>query len=236
MHNNSKTRNKKPNSDRRKRRTPASTNGWNRITPSLMRRGPAPNSMMVTLPYVSSVLIASSTSFLVLDYRINSLTAIDPLVSSPAIGSTSWSNIYSQYIVLGIRMRFNLASNEPSVPQTFGLLFADWQPSVGITTLSEAEKSLMLAPSTGPKIVGETTGASLYKSPWYTVPPQKILGNKRQYNADKGFSGTFTTGPTSILWAGFVIHNVISATLGARVDLEFEFHTELFSLSPLLLS
>lgn len=207
------------------------------LSRNLMTSGPAPPHMVVTMPYTSTILFSSTTSFLVYDFRMNNITQVDPLISgSAAAGAASWSEVYSQYNIKGFRIRYNFVTNETSTAQVLGFTFKDYQPTVAITSLLLAEQSLGLAPTTGPRGIGETTGSSVYRSPWYSIPPSVVLGNKLQYFAEKDFTGNFTTGPLQTLWASFILYNPIIANVSGTLTVMIEFLVHLYSASPNLIT
>jgi len=187
--------------------------------------------MIADFAYVDTLLFASSTNFLVYDFKMNNVTAVDPTKSSSCIGVPFFSNGYGQYRVLNMRMRYTFATNETSTSQSLGFTMKDFQPSVGLTTYTLAMQSLMLAPATGIQAVGETTGSSVYRSSWYSLNPSKVLGDPQQYYSEKDFAGTFTSGPAQSLWCSFVLLNEITANVGGVLSIEFAFRTRCYSVS-----
>jgi hypothetical protein len=203
-----------------------------RVPRSLKPSNPVPSSTIIKFGYGDSILIASSTSFIVYDLRLNNLTSVDPLKTSPAVGVPFWSQGYSQYRVLKIRFQYSFVTNEPTSSQTFGITFKDYQPTLALTSATLATQSLICSPSTGINAIGEATGMSKYSSPVYSFSPACLLGDPSQYLSEKDFTGNFSAGPIQTLWAGLVLLNPIVANVGGVFTINISFTTKLYSISP----
>jgi hypothetical protein len=132
-------------------------------------------------------------------------------------------------------MQFTFVSNEPGTAQGFGFTFKDYQPSTNITTFAEANIALNTTYATGVHGVGETTGHSVYRSPWYTISPGKVLGDELTYRSDRDYSGLFGANPTQIIWSSFVVLNPTTANVGGTLTVNMALTTRMFSVSSNLL-
>jgi len=148
------------------------------------------------------------------------------------IGSPFYSAGYSQFAADRYKFKYTVVNNEPSTPISCGMTQKDFQPSVGLTTYQLALNSLLLAPATGVNGVGEASGQSVYRSPWYQMPIASVLGNPRQYLSEKDFSGNWTSGVTQKLWNAFVILGPVTANVSCVLTLNIAIRARFYSISP----
>lgn len=204
-----------------------------KIPRNLGGNAPFPAFQMRKLTYTyPSLVVAGATPFVLREFRINSVFDPDPLASTgvPA-GYAAMAMIYGQYRVENFKIRLEVSSNEPALSQVVGLSFKDEQPSTVILTYRDAQDTLEVAPTSGPQVLGQTGGTSVWRSPWYTIHPGTITGNQLGYMADNDYSSVTGTNPAQIVWVAFISYGPTSGgTLpnGCIVNLFMEFTTRFY--------
>lgn len=201
-----------------------------RIPRNLMRSSPVPPFRKVKLIFKSTSVIQGAAPFVVSEIRINGAFSPDT-VGTPS-GFNEWATMYTLYQVMHVRLKFSVAANEPAVPVNFAFIFRDIQPSTIINTFAKATNAVEVAPTTGPKIVGETTGMSIYNSPWYDIDPAAIIGNAFSYYGNAAYGAAVTANPTALVWAAFILTSFQAATNltnGAFLSLYVELSTRFYS-------
>lgn len=212
-----------------------------RVPRNLMRAAPFPMEMVRTLTFFEPNLIIQSftgASFVLREWRINSVFDPDPLIGSGSVaGFPQLAAIYQHYRVENFKVRFEVAGNEPALPLSFGLCFKDAQPSLSVTTYLRAQDALEVGPTTGPHVVGETTGQSVYRSKWLKIRPSSILGNPLTYYADADFSASVTSNPPQLVWMAFLLFaplSTIPLPNGCVLNMYMSFTTRFYSLRTTL--
>lgn len=202
-----------------------------KVPKSLSSTSPFPNDMTRKLLFHTVGVSGGAASFFIYELRCNAAYQPDGASSPPAFSQLA--AIYNSYKVTHVRVRFNIASNEPAVPVFFGLIFRDSQPSTTLTTYSLAVEALTIAPTSGPELVGETSGMSVFKSKWFKVMPAAIVGNALDYFGSTTFEGGSSSNPTDLVWVALVMYSYASGTNltnGAFRDLYLEMTTRFYSL------
>ncbi len=236
-----KGKNKKNNAKRQQRRK-ARTNELQllhslvggRFPKDLMGSAPFPSSMTRKMLYHQRLLLQGAVPFIVQDFSINDPFA--PGSTGTCTGFSQLAAIYAAYLVIKVKFRYNVSSNENALPVFFGCISRDIQPSTTITTWAQANDSLEIAPTTGPQLVGETSGQAIYRSKWYSLDPSCLVGNPLQYYGSGSFSGQSTGSPSSLIWTSFILVSDVAGTNltnGAFLDFYLEMTTEFFSLKNL---
>jgi hypothetical protein len=224
--------NRPKNRPRRRRATENNT-----IPRSLMSNSPFPVSRMVKLNTVLTFIMQSSSAYFARDFAINDLYQFDVSgLTNDFSGATQLAAIYESYHVQSLRVKYSVCSNETAVTQNFGLTFKDDQPGPQINSLAKAKDSLEVAPTTGSNIIGEITGMSVYRSPWYKISCGAIVGNPMSYNSDISYTGQFGASPTQKVWMTAVLYSPVNLSLtnGIIVTLTAELSVRVYSLKPLL--
>jgi hypothetical protein len=206
-----------------------------RFPRDLMGSTAFPTNQMRKMVFHERLLLQGAVPFIVQDYRVNN--PFSPTGGAgTCTGFAQLAAIYAEYLVVKIRFRFNVVSNENALPVFFGCILRDTQPSTTIASWANANDSLELAPTTGPLVVGETSGQGVYRSKWYTVDPSDIVGNRLQYYGSGSYAGLTSTSPSSIVWLSFLLVSDVSATNltnGGFIDMFIEMTTNFFSLKNL---
>ncbi len=202
-----------------------------KIPKSLQPSSPFPPQMDRKLLFHQVGISQGAASFLVYELRCNGAYRPDNATSPP--GFAELSQIYNSYKVTHCKVRFNICSNEPTIPIFFGLIYRDVQPSTVITTYTLAVESLSIGPTSGPELVGETQGASLYKSRWYKIMPGAIVGNAIDYYGSTTYAGGAASNPTDPTWVALVMYSYASGTNlanGCFRDVYLEMTTHFYSM------
>ena len=184
-----------------------------KVPRNLMGSSPFPPSMTRKLlfHYLATVQDAANP-FKLVEFRINAAYRPDNATSPD--GFNELAKIYNIYKVTHCRFKCNVASNEPSTPVFFGTILRETQPSTVITTYVHAQQAIEQAPTTGPNLVGETTGQSISRGKWYSIAPSAILGNAMDYYGSTLYTGTSSSNPTNLVWLAFIAY-----TYSSGVDL-----------------
>lgn len=210
------------------------------IPRSLQGSTPFPTFMIRRLAYMDPTFVLQGASpYRLREFRLNDIWDPDPLLGGGSVsGYTQLISIYNFWRVEGFRFRFEVVSNEPAVPVLFGGICRDVQPSTTIGSYADAQNSLEVAPTTGPHMVGQTSGNSVFRSRWYSCAPATIQGNPLTYMGDQGAVGGDATSPGSVLWFAFVLLSAIGGNLtnGAIVTVYLNFTVRFFSLKNTLAS
>ncbi len=202
-----------------------------KIPRSLQASSPFPGDMVRKLTFHQVGVRQGAAPYIIYELRVNGAYRPDNALSPP--GFAELAQIYGLYRVLNTRVRFNVVSNEPSIPVFFGLIFRDIQPSTVLTTYQLAVESLSIAPTSGPYCVGETQGTSNYRSRWYKIPPASVVANPLTYYGSTTFEGSVSANPTDLIWCAVVFYspsNAINLSNGAFVDFYLEMSTRFYSL------
>jgi hypothetical protein len=202
-----------------------------------MSNSPFPPFMMRKLTFFEpNLVLQSAASFLVREWRINDVYDPDPLLGGGTVaGFNELAAIYRLWRVENFRVRFEVASNEPALPLTFGIIFRDIRPSTVIAAYADAQNAMEVAPTSGPALVGQTTGNSVYRSPWYKLRPGSIVGNPISYMSDiayQGTGGSAPVSPTQNVWLAFLLLSIGAVnplTNGAIVHAYMEFTVRWYS-------
>jgi len=233
MKKNKRNQTKRPNRRR--------TNGAIRTTPSIPRnlRGnsPFPESRTLRLTSTLTFVMQGASPFLERDYRINSLFNFNftGATTNDFSGASQLAAIYNIYHVERIQVSFLLSGNETGQPVFFGLTFKDEQPSTTITTLAHAVNALEVSPTTGPCIVGQTSGMAIYRSRVYSIALGSVVGNTLSYMSDVAYTGAFGADPLQLVWMGAVAYSVGgNLTNGVIVNLRSVLTVRAFSIKTLL--
>jgi hypothetical protein len=205
-----------------------------RIPKTLMRNAPFPPQMIRKLVYNEPELLlqSSTATFLVKEWRMSDVWDPDPALGGGSVaGFNKLIAIYNLWRVENFKIKIQVANNEPARSVTFGLIFRDARPSSIILTAADAQNALEVQPSTGPNIVGETTGNSIYRGPWHKIAPQHVLGNTFTYYGDNDYAGVGSATPSQVLWVAFVAYiGTGDLTNGVFLNAYMEFTTRFYSL------
>jgi len=187
-----------------------------------------------------TLLLQGASPFVLRRWRVNSAFDPDPLLGGGTLaGFPEIAAIYQVYRVEHFRVRFEIAANEPSVPVNFSLIFRDSDPGLTIATYADAQNASEVSPTTGPNIIGQTTGSSVFRSSWYKIQPSSILGNPMAYYADNDYSAAVTTNPASLVYMAFILMSTgagVNLTNGAEVTMFMEFTVRFFGHKNILQS
>jgi hypothetical protein len=210
-----------------------------RIPKSLMKNSPFPPYMLRKLQYNEPQILLQNTlaPFLVREWRMNDVYDPDPLLGGGTVaGFNQMIAIYSQWQVEHFRMKIQVAANENTKPVSFGLVFRDVRPSTIILTLADAQNALEVQPTTGPNIVGESSGQSIYRGGWHKISPQAVLGNPISYFGQANdYGGSGSASPSQVLWVAFIAYiGAGDLTNGVFLNAYMEFTTRFFSLKGIL--
>jgi len=200
------------------------------VPKNLMRSSPIPPFTIRRLLYQYNAVVQGAAPFILVEFRANGAFSPDA-VGTPS-GFNEMATMYTLYLVTHVRVRYSVAANEPAVPVNFGLIFRDIQPSTIINTYQKAINSLEVSPSTGPNLVGETTGMSVYRSRWYKIQPAAVVGQAFSYFGTPAYGSAVTSNPTALIWMDFVLTSFNAATNltnGAFLSLYLELTTRFYS-------
>lgn len=231
----------KSNNRRQRRRVQRRPRQNNILTTPMVPRNlrgsyPFPESRMVRLNAIFNFAMSGAATFIVRDFRLNSLFAFDVSGGTTDFsGTTQLAAIYDSYHVQAASVNFELSGNETGQPVLFGLTFKDDQPSTSITTFAHAVNSLEVAPTTGPIMVGQTTGQPIYRSRTYTIQGGSIVGNVISYASDLSYTASFGSNPAQAVWMSCVAYTGGAANLtnGVIVMLRVTLHVRVYSLKTL---
>ncbi len=205
-----------------------------RFPKDLMGSACFPASQTRKMLFHTRKLLQGAVPFIVQDFEVNNVFSPDTVNS--CTGFAQMAAIYGQYVCLKVKFRYNVANNENALPVYFGCIARDVQPSTTITTWAQATDSLELAPTTGPQLVGETSGQAIFRSRWYTIDPAAVVGNKLSYYSDVDYTALTSSAPTRLVWVSFILTADLATTNltnGAFLDFYLELTTEFFSLKNL---
>jgi len=182
----------------------------------------------------------SSNTFVIRDWRINSAYDPDPTLGGGSLtGFNQWAAMYNSYHVSKFRYQYTVASNEPGVPVAFGFIFRDLnRPSLTYSTYSSCLNALEQAPSTGIQMVGEASGQSVYRSPWYKISPGDVVGKRASYEFDDDYDALVTTNPLNLVWFSMIVLSTTGSnvTNGVLVALNMEFTVKFYGPAQVISS
>lgn len=201
-------KNKKKQLKRKKRRGPSDIS--TRIPKNLMSAAPFPVSMTRKLLFHTLGQVNGAVPFRVAEHRINGAFSPDT-VGTPG-GFNELAKIYNSYKVNNVRVRYNIVSNEAAIPIFFALIFRSIQPSTKILAYADVLNAVELAPTSGPQLVGEISGSSVYHSPWYHIHPGAVLGNPAEYKGSTLYGSVVTSNPAALIWSAFLAYSPAPGT------------------------
>lgn len=211
-----------------------STIGSDRIPRALKGAAPFPMSDIRRVSLQSNYQLAAAAPFFVKSYRANDVWDPDTALGGGNVtGHAQLMAIYNFYHVQKISWKFTISSNEPAVSVNFYSIVRDVNPATTITSWGEAQEQAVQAPTTGSQVVGEASGQSLYRSPWFHLDLASVLGNPFNYYGEDNWASTTNTDPTNILWLSFVAFSQASGnnlTNGVFLNLTIVFTTRYYSL------
>jgi len=211
-----------------------------RIPRNLMRSTPFPPFVERRLELIEPNLLIrdSSNTFVIRDWRINSAYDPDPTLGGGSLtGFNQYAAMYNSYHVSKFRYQYTVASNEPGIPVAFGFIFRDLnRPSLTYSSYSLCLNALEEAPSTGLQMVGETSGQSVYRSPWYKISPGDVVGKRSSYEFDDDYDALVSTNPINPVWFSMIALSTTGSNLanGIIVALNMEFTVKFYG--PALVS
>jgi hypothetical protein len=231
-------RNRNRNRNRRPRGRNNNTIATTTAIPKNLRGSfPFPESRICKLTSVINFVMQGATTFVVNDFRVNSLYQFDVTggTTHNFSGDTQLSAIYDSYHVQHIKVSYLLSGNETGQPVFFGLVFKDDQPSVSITTLAKAVNALEVAPTTGVTVVGQASGQPIFRSRSFGIKVGAIVGNNVSYNADLSYTSSFgNTNPAQAVWMSAIAYGVGgNITGGVIVSLRTELTIRAYSIKTL---
>lgn len=209
-----------------------------RIPKNLMRSSPFPPFMIRKMPFFEPSLIMQNalSSFVLREWRINDVYDPDPLTGGGTVaGFHELAAIYNLFRVENFQVRYSVSSNEPATALNFGIIFRDARPSLTLLTYADCQNALEVAPTSGPGIVGQTTGTSVFNSPDYKIKPAAVVGNPLAYMADTlfaGLGGSAPASPSQQVWMAFIMMSQAPLTLlpnGGIVHIYMEFTARWYS-------
>jgi hypothetical protein len=211
-----------------------------RIPRRLHPTSPTPMTEIVKMSFVEPNLVINSavSSFVVREWRINDIFDPDPLVGGGTVaGYTYYSTAYNRYRVFKHVSKFTVCGNEPAVPVSFGLIWRDARPSLSITSYATALDALEIGPSTGLMMVGQTTGASIYRSRLNGLHPGALMGDPQEYMSDISWGGSTGSSPGQTVWMAFIavsISPLINLTNGVLLTMNQYFTVKWSSSQKIL--
>lgn len=203
---------------------------------SLGKTGPFPQEEMINYRFYERLAVQGSASFVVVDYRVNSVWQPRSATgtSSGYVGSSAR---YASYRVENFKLTINVAADESTLNVAFGVIFNDTQPSTIITTYQQAETAITSPMSYFRGTVGIVSGMSIYRSPGLSINPGAIVGNPLMYFSDRDFASPFGSNPNQAVWCSFIaISSGSSSNLTAGITLTWDSEMRTRNFGPLILS
>jgi len=186
-----------------------------RISKSPLISQTVPLHEIVNYGFWDRVVVAGAASFVVRDYRMNSVW--QPVVGG-ATGTLSAYNSsafrYAIYRALRYALKIQVTCNE-SFGVSCGVVFSDTQPSTVITTYALALKSLMSSNTGLRGTLGYSTGPGKFVSKLVKTYIADVVGDPLNYYASDNYVATLGTpliavpvagtNPAQTVWASFVV-------------------------------
>lgn len=226
-------RNKRKN---RSGRAPNTIRTQAMIPRNLRGSSPFPESRMVRLTAIHNFVLQGAATYVIHDFRANSLYQFDISggTTNDFSGTTQLAAIYDSYHVQSLTVNFQLSGNETGQPVAFGLTFKDDQPSVSITTQAHAINALEVSPTTGPIVVGQTSGMEMYRSRNFSINCGAIVGNPLSYASDLSYTASFGSNPSQAVWFSAIAYSLnANLTNGVLVTLHTVLTVRVYSLKTL---
>lgn len=203
-------RSKRTKRNRKRVRAPNTIRTQALIPRNLRGSSPFPESRIVRLTAITTFSMAAAATYVVHDFRVNSLYQYDVTggTTNDFSGTTQLAAIYDSYHVQSLKVSFQLSGNESGQSVYFGLTFKDDQPSLSITSQAHAINALEVSPTTGPVVVGQTTGMEIYRSRQFNISCGAIVGNSLSYASDLSYTAAFGSNPSQAVWMSAVAYAV----------------------------
>ncbi len=199
-------------------------------------RNPFPMFEMVPCRFFDRLVVQGAVSFIVLDFRINSVW--QPVLGGATgvvSGYAGAAARYESYRVERYKFSIRVNANE-NFACSFAVIFSDRQQSTVISTYQQALTAVTSGGHTLSDMVGTTAGSSKYDSRVFTVYPGHVVGNPLMYVADRDFSSSTGANPSQSVWGAFILVSDTSAqnlTNGVFLDWNAEIYTRFFSVLSL---
>jgi len=227
---------KQPNSNRKGKINPQSiANLRVPIPKSLKVAMPIPMRFASTLKLNYTVVLQAAASFASIVLKANDWYSPNAALITPGslIGFTMLSSGYALWRVNRLRFCYSVVANEPAIGTFHAMGLSDTLPV--ITTLAQATALLGRPPVTRVSVIGETTGMSVFQSPWYDIDLASVVGNPIEFYGSQGFTGVglaAPASPTQLLYIYLLLFSGTGANLtnGAQVTLQIEYRGTFFSV------
>jgi hypothetical protein len=176
----------------------------------------------------------SGANYLVYAFRCNDLYDPDPLLLSGSLsGFKEMMAFYNYYRVLNSHIVLHVTNNE-SFPVLVGIVYSTNSLVGVIGSRDDAINALENDFSTRPILLAAKGGID-NETISVSLRPWLLLGNKAQYLAEAGYTGTVVTSPSIPLYAHVIIAspNTTNLSNGVTTALNLGFDAEFFSRTNL---
>jgi len=173
-----------------------------------------PQRVVKTLNYIDAAYVRNNpgNNFLVYSFRINDLFDPDPLILSGSIsGFKELMQFYAYYRVLSINVNFKIFNNE-NFAILYGAVFAQTNLTIALGTRDDAINALENDFSTRARLLSAKGGID-HEDSSFGLNLSTLLGDKRQYMAEQGYSGIGLASPAIPLWLNFIVASPTGAAL-----------------------
>lgn len=190
-----------------------------------------PPRIVRKLNYVDSIYQRNNggNNYLVYAFRINDLYDPDPLLLTGSIsGFKEIMQFYTTYRVMNFKVHLKISNNE-AFPLLYGYVFSQTSLVGVIPTRDSAIDALENDYSTRARMISAKGGIDTEEIQ-SQITPAEVLGDRRQYNAELGYSGQGLASPVIPLFLNLIVASPSGANIanGVTTALTLEFVSEFF--------
>jgi hypothetical protein len=195
-----------------------------------------PPRIVRKLNYIDSIYQRNNAgnNYLVYAFRINDLWDPDPLLLTGSIsGFKEIMQFYTTYRVMNFKIHLKISNNE-AFPLLYGYVFSQTSLVGVIPTRDQAIDALENDFSTRARMISAKGGIDTEEIQ-SLISPAEVLGDRRQYTAELGYSGQGLATPAIPLYVNLIVASPSGAAIanGVTTALTLEFVSEFFGRTNL---
>ncbi len=218
------------------RKKPIKRTNKSRTTVGLKKNTITPLHIVRELMYIDENFVRNNNAdqYYVADIRINDLYDPDPLILSGSVtGFAEQMNFYEAYRVLSAEVDLQVINNE-NFGVNWGVVLSNIPLAGVIGTKFQGLSYLENGFTTGAKLLASKGGQDR-GSAKFTIEMSDIVGNKRQYLAEQGYTGFGLASPNLPLYMSLIVTSPTSTTLtnGVTTFLKIVFRSQFFQRKAL---
>jgi hypothetical protein len=220
-----------PNNNQKKKKRSGNRQSGDGTKVSLRTFDIMPKNMVRYLNYIDSNYVRNNggANYLAYSFRINDLYDPDPLILTGLVsGFKEIMQFYTTYRVNQTHVSLRITNNE-AFPLLYGYVFSQTALVGSLSSRDDAINALENDFSTRARLLAAKGGIDT-DTIQTTLQVHTLLGNKKQYEAELGYTGQGVASPGIPLYLTFIIASPSGAALpnGVTTALTFTYRSHFF--------